>query len=189
MDIYSKTSLAICSGFCRIASHIRRRHLLQEGCFSLVRAKTRSWNGFWGIQRALYDFDKPENITDLCQQSNRTNWKKSVIRTYRKPLELVLKLKTDPASCRVLSPIVWHKIRWYPLKIEKSVFQTNNPTEIKTQGTMCQGPDDTIYVLSYTCIMIQFQDHPANSAVAYLQNFYVCFHQLFITKPAEAVGY
>ena len=30
---------------------------------------------------------------------------------------------------------------------------------------------------------IQFQDHPANSAVAYLKNFYVCFHQfLFIIK-------
>ena len=30
---------------------------------------------------------------------------------------------------------------------------------------------------------IQFQGQPANSAVAYLKNFYVCFHQfLFITK-------
>ena len=35
----------------------------------------------------------------------------------------------------------------------------------------------------YHILSIQFQSHPANSAVAYLKNFYVCFHQfLFITK-------
>ena len=39
-----------------------------------------------------------------------------------------------------MSPIVWHKIRWYPLKIEMSVFQTNDRKELKTQGTECQDP-------------------------------------------------
>ena len=30
---------------------------------------------------------------------------------------------------------------------------------------------------------IQFQGHPANSAVTYIKNFYACFHQfLFIKK-------
>ena len=43
--------------------------------------------------RGCYDFDKPENITDLYRHSNRTNWKNSVIRSYRKPLESGLKLK------------------------------------------------------------------------------------------------
>ena len=40
--------------------------------------------------RGHYDFDKPENITDLYSQSNRTNWKN---RSYRMPLEPGLKLK------------------------------------------------------------------------------------------------
>ena len=35
----------------------------------------------------------------------------------------------------------------------------------------------------YHIMGIQFQGHPVNSAVAYLLNFYVCFHQcLFIIK-------
>ena len=36
------------------SSNIRRRHLLQEGCFLFNSAKTQSWNGFWGSQRALW---------------------------------------------------------------------------------------------------------------------------------------
>ena len=43
--------------------------------------------------RGRYDFDKPENITDLYRQSNRSTQKNSVIRSYRKPLEPGLKLK------------------------------------------------------------------------------------------------
>ena len=43
--------------------------------------------------RGRYDFNKPENITDLYRQSHRTNWKHSVIRRYQKPLEAGLKLK------------------------------------------------------------------------------------------------
>ena len=43
--------------------------------------------------RGCYDFDKPENIKDLYRQSNWTNWKNSVIRLTRKPLEPGLKLE------------------------------------------------------------------------------------------------
>ena len=38
--------------------------------------------------RGRYDFDKPENITDLYRQSNQTKWKNNFIWSYRKPLEL-----------------------------------------------------------------------------------------------------
>ena len=86
--------------------------------------------------------------TDLYQQSHRTNWKTSIIRSYRKPLEL--NKAQDPASCRVLSPIVWHKIHWYPLKVEKSVFQTNDMKELKTQGPECQGPASLTLIVK-TC--------------------------------------
>ena len=88
--------------------------------------------------RGRYDFDKPENITNLYRQSNRTNWKKRRHQELSETTRVGLKAQ-DQASCRVLSPILWHKIRWYPLKMEKFVFQTNGIKELKTQGAKCQG--------------------------------------------------
>ena len=41
----------------------------------------------------------------------------------------------------------------------------------------------------YHNMVIQFQNHPAKvHAVAYLKNFYVCFHHFFfITKPLQGI--
>ena len=77
-------------------SNIRRRLLSQEGCFSLAALKPET-EMVSEASRGRYDFDKPENITDLYRQSNhQDNWE-----TIRAGLKA-----QDPASCRVLSPIV-----------------------------------------------------------------------------------
>ena len=72
---------------------------------------------------------------------------KSVIRSYRKSLEPGLKLKIQPLA-EFCPPSVWHKICWYLWTIWKSVFQTNDTKELKTQGVECQGPEYTIVHLN-----------------------------------------
>ena len=100
-----------------------------------ICAKTRSWNGIWGIQRLLWPWQtwkyhgllsaiKLDNLKKLHHQGNS-----ETIRAGRKA--------KDPASCRILSPIMWHEIRWSPWKVWKSVFQTNNTKELKTPGAEC----------------------------------------------------
>ena len=51
--------------------------------------------------RGRYDFDKPKNITDVYPQSNQTNWKTSVIRSYQKPLGpgLMLEIQLRAEFC------------------------------------------------------------------------------------------
>ena len=78
------------------------------------------------------------SLTSIGNQIGQIE-KNSVLRRYQKPLEPGSKAQ-DPASCRVLSPILWHKIRWFPWKVWKSALQTNNTKELKTQGAQCQGP-------------------------------------------------
>ena len=73
--------------------------------------------------RGCYDFDKPENITDLYRQSNQTTWKNSVIRSYRKPLEPGWKLKIQLLA-EFCPPSVWHKICWYREQLE-SFYEEN----------------------------------------------------------------
>ena len=75
------------------SSHIRRRHLSQEGGFSLISAKTRSWNGIWGIQRALWPWQTWKISQVAIGNQIGQSWKNSVIRITRKPLEPDLKLK------------------------------------------------------------------------------------------------
>ena len=110
--------------------------------FLLFCVKTTSSSGFQSSQRN-YDFEKPENITYLYMcignQIGQSE-KNSVIRSYRKPLEPGFKLKIQLLA-EFYPPSVWHKIRWYPWTIGKSVFQTNDTKELKTQGAECQGPD------------------------------------------------
>ena len=78
--------------------------------------------------RGCYDLDKHENITNLYRQSNRTNWKKQRHQELSETMTAGLKAQ-DPASCWVLSPIVWHKICWYLLKLKSLSFK---PTTQKT---------------------------------------------------------
>ena len=119
-------------------NNIRRRHLLQEGWFLLVSGKTQSWNGFWGSQRALWLWQTWKYHRPLSAIKS-DNFKKKHHQDNSETIRAGLKVQ-DPASYRVLSPIMWHEIRRSQWKIWKSVFQTNDTKELKTQGAKCQGP-------------------------------------------------
>ena len=106
--------------------------------FGLDLSQSRELNNRvtgWDVQRTLWLWQTWE-YHGPRRQSNRANWKNSVIRRYRKPLEPDLK----SSRSRVLTPIVWHQIRWSPWNVWKSVFQTNDTQEPKTQGAEWQGP-------------------------------------------------
>ena len=87
--------------------------------------------------RGRYDLDKPENITDRYRQSNWTTWKNRVIRISWKPLEPGLKLKIQLLA-EFCHPSCDTK---FADSCEKSMFQTNNTKELKTQDAECQGLD------------------------------------------------
>ena len=70
-----------------------QRHLSQIDRFSLVSTKTPKVKWFLRHPEGAMTLTKPENITDLYRQSNRTNWKISVTRITQKPSEPGLKLK------------------------------------------------------------------------------------------------
>ena len=54
-------------------SNIQRRHLSQEGCFSLKSAQKPETEMVSEAFRGRYDLDRPENITDCYRQYNRTS--------------------------------------------------------------------------------------------------------------------
>ena len=89
--------------------------------------------------RGAMTFDKTENVTDRYRQSNRTTWKNSVIRITWKPLEPGLKHQIQLLAkfCHPLCDMKFADPR------EKSVLQTNDTNELKTQGAECQGPGTT----------------------------------------------
>ena len=68
------------------------------------------------------------------------NLKNSVIRSYRKLLELGFKLKIQLLQ-RFVHPTYDIKFADTREKFKKSVYQTNDTKELKTQGAECQGPD------------------------------------------------
>ena len=84
------------------SSIIQRRHLSQDSSWlfstkhkALVASKASIGH---------YDFDKPENIIALYQQSNRTKWKKKKCHLeLSEAIRAGLKAQ-DPASCRVIYP-------------------------------------------------------------------------------------
>ena len=122
---------------------IRRRHLLQESCFSLISTKTWSWNGFWSIQRALWPWQTWKYHRPLLAIKS-DNLKNSVIRITWKPLKSGLKLKIQLLA-EFCHPLCDMKFTDANEKSESLVFQTNKTKEPKTQGTE-SGPCLQFYI-------------------------------------------
>ena len=126
-------------------SIIRKRHISQNGCFSLSSTKTQSSSGFQRSQRVLWLWQTWKYhwpVLAIKKEKRKKKRKNSATWSYQKLLEPGLKLKIQLLA-EFCPTSMWHKICWYPWRVGKSVLQINDTKELKTQSAKCQGPVET----------------------------------------------
>ena len=130
----------------RVSIRTEKTHTARQLIFTFS-IKTQSSGGFRSSQRALWPWQTWKYhwpLSAIKSDNLKKQHHQELLEATRARLKLKIQLLAD-----FCPPGMWHKICWYPWKVWKSVFQTNDRKELKTQGAECQGPVITLSLVSY----------------------------------------